>query len=71
MHLQYTDNTYCICVDFQIARITQKHPDTNHFSISSVTHFSSPHFLRVIFGIILLSHFDIYSVTKHICRLSN
>lgn len=56
MHLQYTGNIYCVCVDFQMARITEKHTETSHFSTSSVTHFSSPHIVGVIFGIILFSH---------------
>ena len=56
MHLQYDDNTYCVCVDFQIARIIQKHPETSHFCSSCVTHFSSSHNMEVIFGIIPLSH---------------
>jgi hypothetical protein len=57
MHLQYADNTYCVCVDLQIARITQTHPETSHFYTSSVTHFSSTHIMGVICGIIPLSHF--------------
>jgi len=55
MHLHYSDNTYCVCVDFQIVKITQKHTETSHFSTARITHFSSPHIVKVIFGIILLS----------------
>ena len=57
MHLKYADNTYCVCVNFQIARIAQKHPETSNFCTSRITHFSSTHIVGVIFGTILLSHF--------------
>jgi hypothetical protein len=56
MHLQYSDNTYCVCVDFQIATTTQKHPETSHVSTSSVTHLSSPHIAGLTLGVILLLH---------------